>query len=109
MKDPDPDPSAGISFASFSGPAPSSTEPASRRRGRPLEMDSATVLEAIRRLSRRRDGLFRIHRTHGALYSRARRHFGSWAMAVRAAGVDYERTVLEARTRSLRARRRGRR
>jgi hypothetical protein len=72
-------------------------------------MVPAALLEAIRRLARRRRGLFRVHQTHAALYSRARRQFGSWSGAVRAAGFDYERVVLEARLRSLRSRQRGRR
>jgi len=54
--------------------APSAPElVAPRRRGRPVEMAPETVLERIRGLSERREGLFRVHRTHPALYARARR------------------------------------
>jgi hypothetical protein len=42
------------------------------RRGRPIEMAPPRVLERIRQLASRADGLFRIHRTHSALYARAR-------------------------------------
>ena len=52
-----------------------------------------------------REGLFRAHRTHPALYARARRLFGSWEGAVRAAGLDYAELVAIARQRASRARR----
>jgi hypothetical protein len=82
---------------------------ASRRPGRPIEMGPNAVLRAIARLARRREGLYRVHRTHAALYSRARRQFGSWSQAVRAAGLDYEGAVTAARSRSIETRRRSRR
>ena len=47
------------------------------------------VLDAIRRVHGTSGGLARIHRTHAALYARARRAFGSWRDAVAAAGLDY--------------------
>jgi hypothetical protein len=75
------------------------------RRGRPIEMQPAMLLERIQKLASRRDGLFRIHRTHRDLYSRARRQFGSWAAAVQAAGLDYEIAMRRARARSIENRR----
>jgi hypothetical protein len=80
-----------------------------RPRGRPSEMSPATLLEKIRALAGREDGLFRVHLTHGAVYARARRQFGSWAAAVAAAGQDYGRALETARRRSLENRRRARR
>ena len=77
-----------------------------RRRGRPMEMAPEEVLERIRAVARRRPGLFRVHRERAALYARARRLFGSWEGAVRAAGLDYASAVTEARPRALEARRR---
>jgi hypothetical protein len=68
-------------------------------------MPPAALLERILKLSRRREGLFRIHRTHRDLYARARRQFGSWAAAVRAAGLDYEGAMRRARARSIESRR----
>ena len=82
---------------------------AQARRGRPLEMPPATVLERIRRLSERSEGLFRVHHTHSSLYARSRRLFGSWAKAVAAAGVDYAGSLSVARRRSIESRRRRRR
>jgi len=76
-----------------------------RRRGRPSLMPPFVLLERIRRLSERRQGLFRVHRTHGDLYARARRQFGSWQAAVRAAGCDYTTAIERARRRSLEKRR----
>jgi hypothetical protein len=76
-----------------------------RRRGRPSLMPPLAVLERIRRLSARRQGLFRVHHTHGDLYARARRQFGSWQAAVRAAGCDYASAIDRARRRSLEKRR----
>lgn len=87
-----------------------SPEVARRKRGRPLEMTSAEVLDRIRRLADAGDGLYRIHHTHSDLYARARRQFGSWATAVAAAGVDYAKALGAARRRAgetRRARRRG--
>jgi hypothetical protein len=75
-----------------------------RRRGRPLMMTRETVLDRIRRLAARHDGLFRMHRSHPGLYARARRLFGSWSAAVAAAGLDYAAAVARARERSLRTR-----
>jgi hypothetical protein len=69
-------------------------------------MSEREVLELIRRLGRREQGLFRTHRTHPALYARARRFFGSWASAVTAAGLDYRLAIHRARQHSIRARRR---
>jgi len=77
-----------------------------RPRGRPPEMTPAALLEKIRALAVREDGLFRIHRTHGAIYARARRQFGSWAAAVAAAGQDYGGALASARRRSIENRRR---
>ena len=68
-------------------------------------MSDHAVLELIRRLGRRRQGLFRTHHTHPALYARARRLFGNWASAVAAAGIDYHLTIRRVRRRSLRSRR----
>ncbi len=76
-----------------------------RRRGRPLLMPKAVVLEEIRQLARREEGIFRAHLTHGRLYARARRMFGSWAAALETAGVDYAHTLERARRRGLRSRR----
>ncbi len=80
--------------------------PTPRRRGRPSLMPPVVVLERIRRLAARSEGLFRVHRTHGDLYARARRQFGSWAAAVVAAGCDYQLAVDRARQRALENRRR---
>ncbi len=76
-----------------------------RRRGRPLEMSQDELVARIQRLSKRKEGLFRVHRTHSGLYARARRQFGSWSAAVRAAGLDYDQAVQQARGRSLKTRR----
>ena len=81
----------------------------SRRPGRPLEMSPNEVLDSIRQLSQRKQGLFRIHLTSPGLYARARRLFGSWSAAVRSAGIDYELSQGLARARSLQTRRRNRR
>jgi hypothetical protein len=78
----------------------------SRRRGRPSLMTRQQLLETIRGVSGRPDGLFRVHRTDSDLYARARRMFGSWAAAVAAAGVDYQNAIAAARRRSLETRRR---
>src|SRR5262249_31001014 len=79
---------------------------ARRRRGRPAAMSRDQVLDRIRQLANARGGLFKVHRTHGSLYARARRIFGSWSAAVSAAGVDYHETLATARRRSLLTRRR---
>lgn len=86
-----------------------STSDASRRRGRPALMTREQLLDSIRGVSGRPDGLFRVHRTDSDLYARARRMFGSWAAAVAAAGVDYQNAIASARRRSLETRRRQRR
>jgi hypothetical protein len=62
-------------------------------------MPGEAVLDHIRKLSQREVGLFRMHRTHSALYARARRQFGSWAAALAAAGIDYREALRQARTR----------
>lgn len=77
-----------------------------RKRGRPAIMQRDQMLLSIRELARRPGGLFRVHLSHGDLYARARRMFGSWAAAVAAAGEDYERTIERARRRSLETRKR---
>ena len=64
-------------------------------------MSPEEVLEHVRRLADRGDGLFRVHRTHSGLYARARRLFGSWSAAVLAAGLDYGTAIIRARTRAL--------
>jgi hypothetical protein len=76
-----------------------------RGRGRPLLMTHETVLVKIRALAAREEGIFRVHLTHGGLYARARRMFGSWAAAVEAAGVNYGQSLARARGRALRTRR----
>jgi len=81
---------------------------ASRRRGRPIKMTRGEILERIRQLARRKDGLFRVHRKHAALYASARRMFGTWSAAVAAAGIDYLALRTEALVRSVRTRRRRR-
>ena len=87
-----------------------SDEHASQRRpGRPLEMSSNEVLQQIRQLSQRKQGLFRVHVSSPSLYARARRLFGSWSAAVRGAGIDYDVLQGMARARSLQTRRRNRR
>lgn len=73
---------------------------ARRPRGRPPQLTRGQVLEQIRALATRADGLFRVHRGHADLYARARRCFGSWAEAVRQAGLDYEIAIRTARRRS---------
>ena len=77
-----------------------------RRRGRPPGMTVPQLLDRIRLLARRSQSLFRVHITHPSLYALARRRFGSWSDAVRAAGLDYDLAVSEARSRALRRRRR---
>lgn len=81
------------------GPAPR------RGRGRPLLMSRDAVLERIRQLAAREEGIFRVHLTHSGLYARARRMFGSWAAAVEAAGVSYGQSLSQARGRARRTRR----
>ncbi len=78
-----------------------------RKRGRPLEMSVPEVLQRIRALNES-GTLFRVHREQPALYARARRLFGSWGEALREAGVDAQKAMLEARARSLETRRRAR-
>lgn len=78
--------------------------PVARRRGRPALMTGAQVVELLRE-AERTDALFRVHVDRPALYARARRLFGSWAGALRAAGIDYDATVRRARGRSIEGRR----
>lgn len=89
------------------GGSTTAVEEPRRKRGRPLEMTPAQVLDRIRRLSASGDGLYRIHHTNSDLYARARRQFGSWAAAVKAAGLDYEGVMRRARVRSIENRKRG--
>jgi len=79
------------------------------RRGRPNLMARETVLDRIRALGTRRQGLFRVHLTHAALYARARRLFGSWASAVIQAGLDHRASIERARARAVERRARARR
>ena len=79
-----------------------STIPA--RRGRPPLASREQVLDQIRGISQ--DGrLFRVHIEHPALYARARRHHGSWAAALEAAGIGYHAVLSDARRRSMDTRR----
>ena len=80
---------------------------APRRRGRPLLVPREAVLEQIRTIATG-GSLFRVHFDQPALYARARRLWGSWEKAVRAAGVDYDATMSTARRRSIEGRRRPR-
>lgn len=86
------------------------TEPASSREvpGNIRDLRRYAVVERIRHLATQEDGLFRIHTTHAGLYARARRLFGTWAAAVRAANVDYDTAVYLARQRASSSRRRRR-
>ena len=88
------------------GPEGTSVTEGRRRRGRPPRMTAPELLDRIRQLAGRAESLFRIHRTHPSLYAVARRRFGSWSEAVRAAGLDYAGAVNLARSRALRKRRR---
>jgi hypothetical protein len=92
--------------ARHSEPGPVPAPRRGRNRGRPLLMNRAELLERIRTLAHQPDGLFRVHHLDTGLYARARRQFGSWAAAVRAAGIDYGNAVESARRRSLETRRR---
>jgi hypothetical protein len=74
------------------------------RIGRPLLMTPGQVLERISALAQE-GNLFRVHHAEPGLYARARRQFGSWAGAVRAAGLDYSQALESARRRSLETRR----
>lgn len=76
-----------------------------RRRGRPELMSRHQVLERIRELAGRAEGLFRVHQTNPDLYARARRQFGSWSSALHAAGVDYRSIMDTSRRRSIDTRR----
>jgi hypothetical protein len=69
-------------------------------------MSGPELLYRIRRLADSREGLFRVHRRNSGLYARARRTFGSWSAAVKAAGLDYHQALNVARQRALKARRR---
>lgn len=90
-----------------SQPSESHLALAPRRRGRPLLVPRDQVLEQIRTIANE-GSLFRVHFDQPALYARARRLWGSWEKAVRAAGVDYEATMTTARRRSIEGRRRPR-
>jgi hypothetical protein len=83
---------------------PDASAGARRGRGRPLEMAPEAVLAEIRRLAES-DALFRVHDSNSKLYARARRQFGSWSQALRAAGLSYEAAMERARARSLETRR----
>ena len=76
-----------------------------RRRGRPFAMAPEDVLARIRALAARSGGLFRAHLVDPALYARARRLFGSWEGAVRAAGLDYAEAIHLAQQRAGQSRR----
>jgi hypothetical protein len=78
--------------------------PPPRRRGRPPLATPEQVLDELRAASDA-GTLFRVHLASPALYARARRLWGSWAGALRAAGIDYRRVVEQARRRSLETRR----
>ena len=65
-------------------------------------MPPEAVLERIRQLAARETGLFRVHLTDASLYARARRLFGSWQGAVRAAGFDYVDVLEVSRRRAVR-------
>ena len=76
-----------------------------RRRGRPPLMERDQVIALLRATSER-GGLFRVHFEQPALYARARRLWGSWEGALRAAEIDYSSVIAEARRRSADTRRR---
>lgn len=98
-----------LTAALFGSPAPrgahsSSSAAAPRRRGRPPLVTREQTLELIRDAARE-GRLFRVHLAQPALYARARRLWGSWAEALRAAGVDHAAIVENARRASLETRR----
>jgi hypothetical protein len=74
------------------------------RRGRPPLLSPEQVMEQIRSAAAA-GTLFRVHRESPALYARARRVWGSWANALRAAGQDPGHVVREARRRAVESRR----
>jgi hypothetical protein len=84
---------------------PRPTAPAvPRRRGRPPRFTPEHVLEEIR-AEAMLGQLFRVHISKPALYARARRLWGTWGAALRAAGLD-PRAILEAaRQRAIETRR----
>lgn len=82
------------------------TPNAPTRRGRPPLASREQVLEQIRSISQE-GRLFRVHIEQPALYARARRHHGSWAAALEAAGIRYDAVVADARRRSIDTRRQG--
>jgi hypothetical protein len=82
-----------------------SPAPTPRRRGRPPLLSPEQVLDQIRAVANS-DAMFRVHLDNPALYARARRLWGSWAGALLAAGLDYERIIAKARRRAIAARRR---
>ena len=93
--------------AAMTSPETNGSDIRPRKRGRPALMTREQMIDTIRDLAGRPDGLFRVHLTDSDLYARARRMFGSWAAAVAAAGVDYGQAIDTARRRSLETRRRG--
>jgi hypothetical protein len=78
--------------------------PTPTRRGRPPLASREQVLHQIRSISQE-GRLFRVHIEHPALYARARRHHGSWAAALQAAGIGYDAVLADARRRSIDTRR----
>ncbi len=100
-----------LTVALFGAPAPSGSREAAarsssapRRRGRPPLVTREQTLEQIRAASTE-GRLFRVHRERPALYARARRLWGSWAEALREAGVDHALVIEDARRISLETRR----
>jgi hypothetical protein len=103
-----PSPPAAYALARDRGPLdqPISGRPAApRRRGRPPIASADEVLDHIRTVATN-NALFRVHIDQPALYARARRLWGSWAGALKAAGLDYDGAMAEARRRALATRRR---
>jgi hypothetical protein len=87
-------------------PRPTAVD-APRRRGRPPLCTPESVLDEIRSEAALGQ-LFRVHVHKPALYARARRGWGTWGGALRAAGLD-SRVILEAaRLRAIETRRRRR-
>jgi hypothetical protein len=80
---------------------------ASRRRGRPPLCTPESVLDEIR-AEAALGQLFRVHIYKPALYARARRLWGTWGEAMRAAGLDPKVILEAARQRAVETRRRRR-
>ena len=89
------------------GPAADRRVSFARRRGRPPLLSPEQVLSEIRAESNA-GRLFRVHLEKPALYARARRLWGNWAAALRAAGLDPRQVLETARQRALETRRRKR-